>query len=411
MKIAVWVLSDYKQQMGGGFALYDKFIQMIDAYKFSDELDVCFVGYNPVSNYKFSKKYIQLNYFGSASMNNNGKQSVLDSFLNKKLSRYSHRIPLLNKRERKVLDANDVDLLFYPVQGFRKIPDFPFVVSNWDIGHKASYALPELGMNYSFDYREKWYSKNIFKALMVFAESESGREELLYYTKLNPQRVKIVPLFPGGVVNVKADGVVQQEKIEKLSLQKGRYFFYPAQFWAHKNHYNLLLAFKKLNDEFPDLKMVFTGSDKGNKNYIREVVAGLGLEKNVLFPGFVDNETMVGIYSNAAAMIMPSFLGPTNMPLLEARELGCPVLCSNLPGHMEMMGEGALYFDPADHLQMLDRMKKILDPETRSELLRKAGEKLSSSFFTSENALKQLELHFKNLIPVRKSWGKSNKIF
>ena len=411
MKIAVWILSDYKQQMGGGFALYDKFIQMIDAFQFSEELEVCFVGHNPASNYSFKKKYIQLNYFHSLTENRTGKPSALSAFIHNKLARYSHRIPVLNKRERKQLDANDVDLIFYPVQGFRKIPDFPFVVSNWDIGHKASYALPELGMNYSFDYRDKWYSKGIFKALMVFAESESGREELLYYTRLNPQRVQIIPLFPGGVVNIKTDKSITVSKIDKLSLQAGKYFFYPAQFWAHKNHYNLLLALKKLQTDFPDLKLVLTGSDKGNKEYIREVVSKLNLTNNVLFPGFVDNETMVGFYSHASAMIMPSFLGPTNMPQLEARELNCPVLCSNLPGHIEMMGDGALYFNPADHIEMYEQMKKVLDVQFREELLKKAADKLSTSLFTPENALKQLDLHLKNLIPVRKSWGKSSKIF
>ncbi len=411
MKIAVWVLSDYKQQIGGGFALYDKFIQMIDSYNFSEELEICFVGHNSSSNYSFKKNYIELNFFGSTHKNGKKNRSGIFSFIQKKLARYSHRIPLLYKKERKILIANDVDLIFYPIQGFSKTIDFPFVVSNWDIGHKASYALPELGMNYSFDYREKWYTRGIFKALMVFAESESGREELLYYTRLNPQRVKIVPLFPGGVVNINVDRNIQLSRIEKLGLKNEKYYFYPAQFWAHKNHYNLLLAFKKHLTEFPDQKLVLTGSDKGNKDYIRKVCRDLDIEKNVLFPGFVDNETMVGIYSHASAMIMPSLLGPTNMPLLEARELNCPVLCSNLPGHMEMMGDGALYFDPTNHLEMVDQMKKILDAQFRSDLLKKAELKKSISFFTVENALKQLDFHLKNLIPVRKSWGKNNNIF
>ena len=223
--------------------------------------------------------------------------------------------------------------------------------------------------------------------------------------------MQIIPLFPGGVVNIKTDKSITVSKIDKLSLQAGKYFFYPAQFWAHKNHYNLLLAFKKLQTDFPDLKLVLTGSDKGNKEYIREVVSKLNLTNNVLFPGFVDNETMVGFYSHASAMIMPSFLGPTNMPLLEASELNCPVLCSNLPGHIEMMGDGALYFNPADHIEMYEQMKKVLDVQFREELLKKAADKLSTSLFTPENALKQLDLHLKNLIPVRKSWGKSSKIF
>ncbi|MBK8586426.1 MAG: hypothetical protein IPN88_13780 [Bacteroidetes bacterium] len=76
-----------------------------------------------------------------------------------------------------------------------------------------------------------------------------------------------------------------------------------------------------------------------------------------------------------------------------------------------MMGAGALYFNPADHIEMYEQMKKILDIQFKEDLLKKAADKLSTSFFTPEIALKQLDLHLKNLIPVRKSWGKSSKIF
>lgn len=398
MKIAVWILSDYKQQIGGGFALYDKFIQLIDSWNFSNGLDVCFVGYNSPSYYSFRKKYIQLQFSGLG-------------FLDKSLARISHKVSFLNQHQQSILLSNAVDMVYYPIQGFRKIPNFPFVVSNWDIGHKASYAFPELGMNYSFDYRDKWYTKGIFKALAVFAESQTGKEELMYFTRLNPDRIKIVPLFPGGVVDVKAEEEVQLAKLKELRLNSQRYFFYPAQFWAHKNHYNLLQAFAIFAKENKDIQLVLTGSDKGNKTYIKEVVKTLGLNERVVFPGFIDNEAMLAVYRHASGLVMPSFLGPTNMPQLEARMLGCPVLCSDLPGHKEMLGEGALYFDPADPMEISRMLKKVLEPSERASLLSKAAISLSTTSFTAENALRQLDHHFQSLIPIRMSWGNSDKIF
>ncbi|MFN8166045.1 MAG: glycosyltransferase family 1 protein [Bacteroidia bacterium] len=399
MKIAVWILPDYKQQIGGGFALYDKFIRLIDQYEFSPELEVCFVGFNPASNYQFKKKYIHLNLFGSVP--------GLKDFA----ARFSHRIPYFNNKLISILNEENVSLVFYPIQGYRKIVNFPFVASNWDIGHKASYAFPELGMNYSFDYREKWFSRDIFKALSVFAESEAGKDELMHFTRLFPSRVKIVPLFPGGVVDLKVDKAKQLSLISKLNLQEKKYFFYPAQFWAHKNHFNLIKAFEIVANEFPDVKLVLTGSDKGNKNYIRSVVEKSSLKDRVVFPGFIDNESMVSVYSNAAAMIMPSFLGPTNMPLMEAQCLNCPVLCSDLPGHREIMMDGALYFNPADALEMAGQMKKMMNDAIRNELLQKSSQVLKTSVFTPENALKALNKNFLELTPVRNTWGKSDKIF
>ncbi len=404
MKIAVWILSDYKHQIGGGFALYDKFIQQIDNYEFSPDLEICFIGHNSSKGYKFKKKYTQLRFFG-------GLSNSLFAPLQKFCARYSHRIGFLNRLQKSQLIADDVDLIFYPVQGFRKIPNFPFVTSNWDTGHKASYAFPELGMNYSFDYREKWYSKDIFKAMLVFAESEAGREELLYYTHLNPDRVKILPLFPGGVVDLNVEPAVQESKLSQLGIYPGKYYFYPAQFWAHKNHYNLLCAFQLVQKDFPEMRLVLTGSDKGNKNYIIDIAGKLGLKENVIFTGFIENETMVALYSNAAALVMPSFLGPTNMPLLEARLLACPVICSQLPGHKEIMQNAALYFDPADHEEMSVQMKKVLNLVERKNLLEQASLTIPQSKFDVNKVLRALNGHFIQLQAIRNTWGNSDKIF
>ena len=49
-----------------------------------------------------------------------------------------------------------------------------------------------------------------------------------------------------------------------------KYIFYPAQFWEHKNHENLLRAMADLKGELPDLKLVLAG---GKKNAYNAVVS------------------------------------------------------------------------------------------------------------------------------------------
>ena len=43
---------------------------------------------------------------------------------------------------------------------------------------------------------------------------------------------------------------------------------------------------------------------------------------------------------------MPTFFGPTNIPPLEAFEVGCPVATSRIYGVPEQLGNAALLFDP-----------------------------------------------------------------
>ena len=201
------------------------------------------------------------------------------------------------------------------------------------------------------------------------------------------------------------DFLVQHGLISK------KFFFYPAQFWAHKNHYNLLGAFQKYVKEFPETKLVLTGSDKGNMKYISNSTVKLGISSNVLFSGFISNDCLFTFYKKALALVFPGLLGPTNMPLLEAAFLNCPVVCSDLKGHKEMMKDGALYFDGLDPDSIYEKMKLITDESNRNDLLDKANRVMQTSSFTADNAMKSFIENFSKLKNIRNSWGENDKIF
>jgi glycosyltransferase involved in cell wall biosynthesis len=122
---------------------------------------------------------------------------------------------------------------------------------------------------------------------------------------------------------------------------------YPAQFWPHKNHVGLLLAFKRAREEHGvDLQLVLCGSDKGNLAHVRATAAEMGLAEHVVFAGFVSETELVWLYRNARALVFPSFFGPDNLPPLEAMQLGCPVIAARVPGTEEQLGDAALLVDP-----------------------------------------------------------------
>ena len=97
--------------------------------------------------------------------------------------------------------------------------------------------------------------------------TRKNQKEAVDYLKINDERIRILPLFPTKVISENLTPV-QPQKIDDNSL----FIHYPAQFWAHKNHYNLVLAFKGVLEKYPNLKLIFTGSDQGNKTYIREKI-------------------------------------------------------------------------------------------------------------------------------------------
>jgi glycosyltransferase involved in cell wall biosynthesis len=406
LRIGIILNGSYKPEEGGGFSYYDWLISAIDNYSFNSDLEFVFITLADPGANPFKKDLVKINPWKGYSIR---EKSVIN------LTKVFRRLPLIKlmsvtaglqkksadirekKITRELIDAG-IELLYFPVP-FSQFLNYPHVETHWDIGHYSMFPFPEVALNGTFAVREKYYAENVLNAFAVFCESVSGMEELLYYKKINPQRVFMVPLFPGKVTSLSLSQESMQQHLNTFALKQYRFFFYPAQFWAHKNHYTLLLAFKQLVADFPDVKLVLSGSDKGNMQYIKSVIKSEGLEAQVVITGFVSNEAIYTFYKSAAALVMPTFLGPTNMPLLEAQEIGCPVICSDLKGHRELLtGIQHKFVEPDNADALYTGMKSMLEhpPERKGQV---------SEIFNIKNSLHCMEQAFIKIKKLRKTFG------
>jgi glycosyltransferase involved in cell wall biosynthesis len=157
------------------------------------------------------------------------------------------------------------------------------------------------------------------------------------YYGIEPARICISPF---SVQNLQGIGVITGSK---------NCFLYPAQFWPHKNHLNLIRGFAQaLKNSKLDLKLILPGSDKGMLKAITDEVVNLGITKNVSFPGFVSDQELHRLYLECANLIYPSIFGPDNLPPLEGIAQGCNVYAANIPGAQDVYGNHVGYFDPFD---------------------------------------------------------------
>jgi glycosyltransferase involved in cell wall biosynthesis len=397
MKVGVWLFEGFSPKEGGGFSYYDVLIRALDKYNFA-QVDLVFLSSGSQVNGLQRKvlcipklRYRILILFQMINR-------IFPGRLTDKLNRTAEKIIA------SILIKNDIKLIFYPIQLKFVLTDFPFISNNWDIGHRSTFAFPELIYNGQFRSREDWYGADIMKALLVFCESETGKKELIRFSGISEDKVKVVPTFSGESTHITLSEDNQKKILAKYKLQKNHYFFYPAQFWAHKNHYGLLHAFYKIKKKHMQMKLVLTGSNKGNLSYVKKIAYQLDIEDDIVFCGFVSNDEIMAFYCNATALVMTTFFGPTNMPFLEALALDCPVLCSDLEGHREMLKDAARYFSPENHDEIAGAMDKILIPETRKNLQVKANHVRLENKFNIESALKEIDKHFTNLKNVRCCW-------
>jgi glycosyltransferase involved in cell wall biosynthesis len=254
-----------------------------------------------------------------------------------------------DKTVLNILKSASLDIIWNLAQGdfsIQPIVQFPFIVNVWDLAHRIHPYFPETSIEgWTWGSRENFYANLLPRASFITTGTEAGKAEIQHFYRVAPERIKVVPL-PTPQFALQSFTSLNNSVLRKYDLPAS-YLFYPAQFWPHKNHVNLFLALKLLQDrEGLCLPLVLSGSDKQNGQYLRSMAADLGLTEQVKFLGFIPQTDLVDLYRHALALVFPTFFGPDNLPPLEAFSLGCPVIASKLSGAQEQLAEAALLVNP-----------------------------------------------------------------
>ena len=225
---------------------------------------------------------------------------------------------------RRALGVDTLDALHFPLSVMLPPVDRPPAATTvLDLQHEEHpefFSRPELA------YRKRVYGWSVRRSRIVIAISEHSRQTLIEHYRLEPDRVRAIPL------------AVDHERFFPSSRPvQSEYLLYPARPWAHKNHARLYGAFAQLRSEHPGLRLVLTG--EGDFGELPE-----GVEAR----GRVSADELVELYRGAAALVFPSFYEGFGMPVVEAMACGCPVACSTVTSLPEVAGSAARFFDPTD---------------------------------------------------------------
>jgi glycosyltransferase involved in cell wall biosynthesis len=219
------------------------------------------------------------------------------------------------------------------------------------------------------------------------------------------ENIRILP-HPTPTFALEAGHSVDPTDGGRLGAGGRPYLFYPAQFWAHKDHVTALRALRALLDRGLDLRLVFSGSDQGNRSWVEAECSRLGLADDVEFAGFVTREALVDLYRGAFALVYPSQCGPENLPPLEAFALGCPVVAARVAGAEEQLGDAALLFETGDEASLASAIESLWSEQGLRRRLVRAGHDRALSFTPKHYAQRLLQM-IDEFDPARRCWGAS----
>lgn len=178
---------------------------------------------------------------------------------------------------------------------------------------------------------------------------------------------------------------------EPASLPRGilsPYFLYVGNAYPHKN----LEAFIPLAGRFPEIRFVLVGRQDFFYRRLKRQAEAAGA-KNILFPGFVRDDDLVGLYRGATGYVFPSLYEGFGLPPLEAMRLGTPVIASSRGSLPEVLGEAALFFDPDDAGGLERQIEALLSDETLAGALSEKGRVRAGMFRWEDMAERSLQAY------------------
>jgi glycosyltransferase involved in cell wall biosynthesis len=266
--------------------------------------------------------------------------------------------------ERSLTD-HGVDVVWFATN-YAEDCDQPFIFTVFDVEHVRQPWFPEVSARGEWERRHHYFSRYIPKATRVVVPNEAGRNQVERYWRIEPDRFLLLGHpTPEFALEAGAEPPPPRDAVDRRGIGR-RYLFYPAQFWAHKNHATLFEALALLA---PEYELVCVGSDKGQLEHHRRLAAKSGVSERVQFLGFVESEELIALYRHAHALTYVSLFGPENLPPLEAMALGCPVIAADVPGAREQLGDAALRVPPLDPAAIAEAVRRLEDDRLRGELI------------------------------------------
>ena len=103
----------------------------------------------------------------------------------------------------------------------------------------------------------------------------------------------------------------------------------------------------------------------------------LGIQKDVIFLDFVEDEALPYLYKNALVLVNLQLIGPTAIPPFEAFKMGVPVIVSEIEGVKELYGDAVFYVNPMSPQAIAAATKEVLENNDLRSKLVKSGKKIA----------------------------------
>lgn len=217
------------------------------------------------------------------------------------------------------------------------------------------------------------------KAWKIIVPSEATKKDLIEIYKCPASKIHVITHGAPVIPKLRSWNDTAKKKLrERFSLETNDLvILFVGRLETKKNLCRLVEGFHRFCGEFPDWKLILAGKDGVGAEEIHKKIAELGLQKQVLTPGYITEEEKQFLFDYCRIVAMPSLYEGFGFPVLEAFAYRRPILASNNTSIPEVAGNAAYLVDPYKVEEIGVGLKRLAsDGMLVSELIMKGEEQL-----------------------------------
>jgi len=202
----------------------------------------------------------------------------------------------------------------------------------------------------------------------LIANSETTRDEFIRYLNIPPDRIFAAPPYAEPFFRAR----LQRSNLQEIGI-RGDYLYTITGMHHSKNIVGLLRIFANLIENIiSPLQLVISANltrEQVPAN-ILDLCRSLGIDSQIVWTGYVDDAMIREFYQGARAYVHASLEEGFGLPIVEAMQIGTPVIASARGAMIEAGGTAALLIDPLRPVEAAIQISQFLANSDKGEFVR-----------------------------------------
>jgi len=230
------------------------------------------------------------------------------------------------------------------------------------------------------------------RATMIITPTEAVKSEVCEHLRVPRDKVIVVNEAPRRSFRpmplAQASATVRRLGIED------EFILYVGTIEPRKNLITLVKAFEEvLRSTTLRPQLVIAGKKGWLTDELFACIDSAKLGHSLRLTGYLGDADLRALYSACRVMVYPALYEGAGLPTLEAMACGAPVITTNTPAIVEMVGDKARLFAPEDFRALAQQLVELLTNPAMRESLSRAGIEHVARFTWERAAHQTLEIY------------------